>query len=612
MDEPQDSGVKKPCPQCRELGKDKAGDNLHDYGEGKGVHCFACGYHENGSDSTIETAKISKKLKKPIIGRCRSLTHRHINDKTCRLYDYRMAKVGGEVVEVENYYRDGEIKAQHIRGKGKDFRWRGDTSDLPMFGQWLWSGKGKRIIVTEGAIDCMTISMLQGNRWPVVSIPSGVNHAPKAIKTNLTFLTGYDEVVLCFDNDEAGRTAAVTCAELLPAGKVRIAHTPRKDANEHLLKKETQPLLTALYEAKTYQPDGILHVSDINDSCRADQKMMLFPWDNLTKTLMGQRSGEITLWASGTGSGKSTVIRELALNHLQAGRIVGMLMLEESPIETLDDLIALQLNKPVRQIRGARELNKLMVSEGRDALDFGWNDDLTDEEYYEAKNEMGKYPLYIYDHHGSNEFGNILQRIDYMATALQCDVIFVDHITAIVAGMTRSGSEREDIDKIMKSLRSTVERTGIHLDLVSQLNRLDGKAAEEGGQISTKNLRGSGSLGTVPNNLMAIERNQQAEDPEERRIIKVRSLKGRFTGETGIAGYLKFNPETRRLEETEWTGSFTEEHKNGESFTDKPEEPGEDLTFDGGEEVLNGITNNGVTREGDSGVTPSVQTTEAS
>ena len=563
--------TKEPCPRCRENGDDRSGDNLVVYSEGRGAHCFACGFHVHGNGNAADRAPASEQLTRPLKGQVMPLAHRKIGEDTTRMYDYRLAKINGEVVEVANYFRDGTLIAQHTRGKGKQFRWKGDTDNLPLFGQHLWSGQGKRIVVTEGEIDCMSIAAMWQNRWPVVSLPNGASHAEKAIRTNFDFLSGYDEIVLAFDNDEAGRTAAVKCADLLPPGKARIASLPFKDANECLLKGKTKECIQALWEARTYQPDGILHASDITENDRPKQQAWSFPWACLTKTLMGQRSGEMTLWASGTGSGKSTIIRELAYHHLLRGRRVGMLMLEEAPAETLDDLIALRLNKPVRQIVAARELNALLQSEGSDTLDFGIADDLTDEQYAEAKKFFGNLPLYIYDHHGTNEFGNVLARVEYMAQALACDVVFIDHVTAMVAGMDRNGSEREAIDKTMKDLRSVVERTGVHIDIVSQLNRLDGKSAEEGGQISLKNLRGSGSLGSVSNSVIAIERDQQAEDPEDRRIIKVRSLKGRFTGNTGVAGYLKYNPFTRRLEEAEWTEPIGDKHDPGQSFQPEPE-----------------------------------------
>ena len=47
--------------------------------------------------------------------------------------------------------------------------------------------------------------------------------------------------------------------------------------------------------------------------------------------LFGMRLGEITLFTSGTGSGKSTVVKETILNLLeQSDTKVGLISLEES------------------------------------------------------------------------------------------------------------------------------------------------------------------------------------------------------------------------------------------------------------------------------------------
>ena len=55
------------------------------------------------------------------------------------------------------------------------------------------------------------------------------------------------------------------------------------------------------------------------------------PFDGMTEALLGQRPGEITLWTSGTGSGKTTILKEFIFHHLSQGRSVGAIMLEESP-----------------------------------------------------------------------------------------------------------------------------------------------------------------------------------------------------------------------------------------------------------------------------------------
>lgn len=600
---------KKPCPQCRKQGGDTSGDNLVVYPEGCGAHCFACGYHEHGKSGGGKATKTGAKLKNPVMGKVCPLKSRKIDERTCKLYGYRLAKFktnpngslgkyNGTTVHVSDYWKDGVLTAQHLRFQNpKAFRWTGDADieTMPLYGQWLWSGSGKRIVVTEGEIDCLTISMLWKNRWPVVSLPSGVQSSEASIRANLAFLSGYDEIVLCFDNDEQGRTYAEKCAEILPPGKVKIAHLPMKDANDMHRANQGADVLKAIYEARSFQPDGILHAGDVVDTPRGSQKQWTYPWTCLTRGLMGQRSGEITMWVGGTGSGKSTMMRENVYHHLLRGRKVGVLMLEESPTETLDDLVSLHISKPVRQIRAGRELNELIEAEGGEPLDFGYPDTLTDEEYAEAREFFKQTSLYIYDHHGSNEFSNVLQRVEYMAAGLGCEIIVVDHVTAVVAGMDHNGSERECIDEIMRTLRSITERTGTHIDIVSQLNRLEGKAAEDGAQISIKNLRGSGSLGSVPNTVLAIERDQQAEDPNARNTIRCRVLKGRFTGSTGIVGALRHNSQTWRLTEVDLSqigdnddeeSGFQPEVGDAESVEDSGGEPSGDAGEDSGSNRL--------------------------
>jgi twinkle protein len=49
--------------------------------------------------------------------------------------------------------------------------------------------------------------------------------------------------------------------------------------------------------------------------------------------------------------------------------------------------------------------------------------------------------------------------------------------------------------------------------------------------------------------VIALERNQQSQDPIEANTTTVRILKNRYTGETGIATYLFYDKETGRMSE---------------------------------------------------------------
>ena len=65
-------------------------------------------------------------------------------------------------------------------------------------------------------------------------------------------------------------------------------------------------------------------------------------------------------------------------------------------------------------------------------------------------------------------------------------------------------------------------------------------------------LRGSSSLASLADSVIAFERNQQ--DEIQNNVMKVRILKNRWSGDTGIACNLIYNKETGRLTE----GTFDE------------------------------------------------------
>ena len=95
----------------------------------------------------------------------------------------------------------------------------------------LWNG-GKKICVTEGEIDALTLMELQNCKYPVVSLGHGAAAAKKTCAANYEYFDQFEEIILFFDMDEPGRKAIEEAASVLPAGKVKVAVLPYKDANE--------------------------------------------------------------------------------------------------------------------------------------------------------------------------------------------------------------------------------------------------------------------------------------------------------------------------------------------------------------------------------------------
>ena len=77
---------------------------------------------------------------------------------------------------------------------------------------------------------------------------------------------------------------------------------------------------------------------------------------------------------------------------------------------------------------------------------------------------IANWNLYCFDGFGSFDPDLIYNRIEYLATGLDCKVVFLDHLSILLSGL--DGDERRMIDSTMTKLRSLVERTGIALSLI--------------------------------------------------------------------------------------------------------------------------------------------------
>ena len=121
---------------------------------------------------------------------------------------------------------------------------------MTLFGRHLWN-KGKRIVLCEGEADCLSVAQANGNgAWPVVSIPNGAPAAARAVRDNWDYLMQFDEIVIMFDQDAAGRAAAQEVAELLPVGRAKVATLPMKDASDCLVAGKEKAIIEAMFQAK--------------------------------------------------------------------------------------------------------------------------------------------------------------------------------------------------------------------------------------------------------------------------------------------------------------------------------------------------------------------------
>jgi len=505
------------------------------YDDGHG-YCFSCNEFKSteGGATPADSGSSDGVPKKGLLSvDYVSIPERKLTEETCRKWDYGIAtdKFGNKV-QVANYRaEDGTRVSQKLRTAKKEFTILGE-SKLPLFGKWLWPPNGKYVTVTEGELDALSVSQNWCHKWPVVSVPNGAASAKKAIRENLEYLNSFETVVLMFDMDEPGQKAARDCATLFKPGQVKIARLPDglKDANEALQKGKGEALISAFWNAETFRPDGVLDSGAVLNRLKHSKSLapvcgfFVSKLDGMTKSF---RQGELITICAGTGIGKSEFIREQALYCRSRGLKIGYVALEESVERSALGLVGLQLNKPIKF--DERPLDA-------PGFEVAWDSTIKDH-------------FYFFDHFGSLEESNLLNRLRYLRVSCEVDVIFLDHISIVVSGM-ETGDERRTFDNLMTKLRSLSEETGVAIILISHLKRpASGTPLEEGGQTSLSLLRGSASIAQLSDTVIGLERDQQ--DEERKDITTIRLLKCRWTGHTGFAGAVSYNRETGRLVEVD-------------------------------------------------------------
>lgn len=495
-----------------------------------GSKCYSCKKLTFlSSDVPKSTTQSKPEAFKAVEGESKSIISRKIGKPTVDFYGLTIS---------DNYYHfpyhdsEGNLVAYKKRQvDDKKFSITGSWGDGLMFGESLFPAGQDYVTLTEGELDALSAWQMLGgvSKYSVLSVRNGAGSAVADCKKSFEYIDSFANVIICFDSDAQGQDAARAVADLF-GSKARIFKPEKdfKDASDYLQSNRGDFFVRRWWQAERYIPEGIIDGSTLWDEVNKpiEKSLVNYPYKGLNELTYGIRPHELVLCTAGSGLGKSQFMREMVfhiLNNTQDN--IGLMFLEESVRTTARSMMSLHANKLLHLP----------------------NTKATDQEIKESFDAtLGTGRLFLLDHFGSSEVDRIVAKVKYMAKALECKYIFLDHVSIVVASQ-EFGDERKNIDEIMTKLRILVQETGISLFAVSHLKRPDGKGHEEGAVTSMSQLRGSQSLGQIPNMIIGLERNGQAANEEDRHTTKVRVLKNRFCGMTGPACNLLYNRETGRM-----------------------------------------------------------------
>jgi len=507
--------------------------------------CFSCHGWFGKIDGEIYVEEKKEQNKRMSIDEVkefpsRGFRERGITKTITEFYDVRVSYGDNGEIDTHYYPYDGG-SAYKIRKLPKVFSWINKSTAL--FGMDKFGAGGKRLIITEGEIDTLTMATASYDRYqkhyPIVGLSSSA--MTKSLLENRDWVRSFDEVVLCFDNDDAGKKALEASIKIVGIDKVKIMSLPENDISDTFTKFSGARLMQCMFDASPFIPSGIISTDEIWKAIEERDKIPAVPYpacmNSINKKLKGMRLNEITLFISGTGSGKSSILREIMLHALlTTPDKIGIISLEETPAETGAKLSAIAISK-----NSAYE--EIPLEELRIGFDSVFGDNR----------------VVLLNHEGNFADGSIVDKIEYMSL-VGCKYIFIDHITILVSEGISDLTGNEAQDKMMNELSRIVQKHPVWIGLVSHLRKAPsgGKSFEEGKLPTLDDIKGSGSIKQISYDIIAFARNMAAESETERNTIKMSVLKARTTGQTGPTKNLFYVHSQGRVIEEPYSDDFEE------------------------------------------------------
>lgn len=506
-----------PCPKCDSSDAYAIDDN----GWGK---CFSCDANIklDGSYEHEEEYIVTKTYTQPTPAALtyKALVDRSVNVNTCERYG-----VGYSGADLVFPYG----KAAKVRKGGqKEFTITGAWQDnTGLFGQERFSAGGKMVIVTEGEIDALSAFQMMDGKYPVVSVRNGAKAALKDCKTNFEWLNSFDSIYINFDNDDAGQEATKVVAELFNS-KARIVKMPNgfKDANDMLKDGKKTEYSVSVWRAEQFSPAGVVRLSNMWDEFANEDSNVKIPFPDSWVTLNdmmrgGTERGEVTVVGALTSIGKSTIVTNIAYHLMENTNFkTGVLFLEGTQREVVRDVLSLDLAMNIRRME-RKDLDM-------DKLEKHWKEKIAP-----------KDNLILIDHKGSLSTEAIMNKVNYLAKAEECDLIIIDPIQAAI-----DSSDNGAVINFMDAILKFAKETNVAVILVSHMRKPDGKDPHA---VSEYDLLGSSSINQIAFNTILISRDKMAEDPSKKNATKLHLVKCRRTGDTGSAGWLRYDNLTTHM-----------------------------------------------------------------
>jgi len=423
------------------------------------------------------------------------------------------------------YTSKGEVVKYKCKLRAHKKQWSiGESKGVDLFG-WEQAVKAgvRKLYITEGEEDCLALTLILKkfqkaeyvDHTPVVcSLPNGAGNAKRDLSKLLSKInSAFQDVVLVFDQDEAGEKAVADVLSIAP--KWLSVNLPCGDANECIMTGHAKAAFNAItFRADKPKNSRIVRGSELIEAGRVEAQWgVSYPWDGLTDITRGIRKGETIYFGAGVKMGKSEVVNALADHLIRAHNWrVFLAKPEEANAKTF----------------------KLLVGKSAGCIFH----DPTIPFDYEAYDKHAPaiadkvFMVNLYQHLGWETLkGDIIS-----AVSDGCEAVIIDPITSLMPDNAAEANEK--LQEIAKELSAMAMDLDIVIFIFCHLKApTSGDPHERGGKVLSNQFAGSRAMMRSCNYMIGMEGNKDPElTPEQRNFRDIIVLEDREFGNTGKVG----------------------------------------------------------------------------
>ncbi|MBE8596829.1 toprim domain-containing protein [Xenorhabdus sp. BG5] len=380
------------------------------------------------------------------------------------------------------YKRDGELlqvkRISTERPNGKKVISVEADCEPCLFG-WDTVPKNVRVVILcEGEIDCMSYHQYE---LPALSVPFGGGKGAKQqwIEFEYHNLDRFEEIWISMDSDEVGQEAAKEIANRLGAHRCRLVKLPHKDINECLQAGMTQDeVVCCLETAAFFDPEELYSAREFyHDTVQAfygkEQYLFRSPWETLNHSF-SFRESELTILNGVNGHGKSEILGHVLCEAMRQGTRACVASFELKP--------AIFLKRLTRQATCNKRPPMIELESA-----FSFYDDR----------------LWIFGLTGTAKADRLLDIFRYANRRYGINLFIID-------SLMKCGIDDDDYNgqkAFLDSLCDFKNKTNSHVILVTHSRKADSEDKPTG----KMDVKGSGSITDLTDNLFIIWRNKRRE-----------------------------------------------------------------------------------------------------